>query len=177
MAISIKATTPYMLRNDGALLECGEVHPYIKLYYEDTYDDALTSVKAEDLEWFYKNTLNNELKDLIILYREKPNVKDLERIGDLTNQEFCRVRTSNYKYRYGGNNGEIYFRISSVGFNWFDLIWSTVATYRNFITNVSIMKDYATFGEQFVYYKINGHETKHMPTNEFLTLSGSPIIE
>lgn len=35
----------------------------------------------------------------------------------LTNQEFCRVRTSNYRYKTGGNNGEIYFRISSIDFN------------------------------------------------------------
>ena len=33
----LNPTTPYMLRKDGKLLDCGEVHPYIKSYFE--YDD------------------------------------------------------------------------------------------------------------------------------------------
>ena len=34
----LNITTPYMLRNDGALLSCGEAHPYIKMYNNGTYE-------------------------------------------------------------------------------------------------------------------------------------------
>ena len=39
----------------------------------------------------------------------------LEQVSNDVNQEFCRVRTSNLKI--GGDSNEIYFRISSNGFN------------------------------------------------------------
>ena len=93
-------------------------------------------------------------------------------LNDLTNQEFCRVRTSNYKVKYGGDNGQIYFRISSVGFNWFDLIWNVVNKFSKDIKEVTVIKDKQTFGgKEFDYYY------NHLPTDEFLTLKGNSIIE
>lgn len=97
-------------------------------------------------------------------------------LNDLVNQEFCRVRTSDLKY--GGYSDDIYFRISSVGFNWFDIIWNTVMRYKNSISTITVSKDNSArdFGDYGVY-KINGQELDHMPINDFLTLRGNPIIE
>ena len=41
-----------------------------------------------------------------------------EKLSMDLNQEFCRARTSNL--RWAGDSNEIYFRISSLEFNWFD---------------------------------------------------------
>ncbi|MBO7078964.1 MAG: hypothetical protein J6W64_04040 [Bacilli bacterium] len=140
----LEKTTPYMLRNDGAFLTCGDIHPYIKMQYKQPFDETYKALLTnyEFLDWFYYNTTNNEVKDLICkfltLCEQTPNIIELKdkfgitnslilgddslekitnRLNDLTNQEFCRARTSNFKYKYGGDNGEIYFRISSKNFN------------------------------------------------------------
>ena len=38
-------TTPYMLRNDGDLLKCGDYHPYIKSYKEETLEETIKYLK------------------------------------------------------------------------------------------------------------------------------------
>lgn len=169
--------TPYMLRNDGELLTCGDLHPYIKMSNSATFETNLNTLNnhPEFLDWFYDNTLNEEVKTLINEYKEcKDEEKEelMNLLNDLTNQEFCRVRTSNYKVKYGGDNGQIYFRISSTGFNWFDLIWNIVNKFSKNIKEVTIMKDKQTFGgKEFDYYY------NHLPTDEFLTLKRNPIVE
>ena len=169
--------TPYMLRNDGELLTCGDLHPYIKMSNSASFETNLNTLNShpEFLDWFYDNTLNEEVRTLITEYKEcKDDEKEelMNLLNDLTNQEFCRVRTSNYKVKYGGDNGQIYFRISSVGFNWFDLIWNIVNKFSKDIKEVTVIKDKQTFGgKEFDYYY------NHLPTDEFLTLKGNPIIE
>ena len=166
--------TPYMLRNDGALLACGDLHPYIKMSNSASYETNLKTLNShlDFLDWFYKNSLNDETKELINEFKEEPSEELMNLLNDLTNQEFCRVRTSNYKVKYGGDNGQIYFRISSTGFNWFDLIWNVVNKFSNVIEEVTVMKDKQTFGgKEFDYYY------DHIPTKDFLLLSGNPLVE
>ena len=87
------------------------------------------------------------------------------------NNAFCKVRTSNYKYNYGGDNGEIYFRLTnSDDFNWLDVIWNICAGFKSHIKKVSILKDYQTFGKQFDYVSIKGTSVNHLPIDEFLVL-------
>ncbi len=128
-----------MLRNDGKLFECnltyGNYHPYILQVYDDKNDiESLVLDRLSELQWFYDHTKNQKTKEYIgIIYKSLTGynefgatdntyiVKDDElkqfviALNDEVNNEFCRVRTSNVKY--GGNNNDIYFRISSVGFN------------------------------------------------------------
>lgn len=166
--------TPYMLRNDGALLACGDLHPYIKMSNSASYETNLKTLNShlDFLDWFYKNSLNDETKELINEFKEEPSEELMNLLNDLTNQEFCRVRTSNYKFKYGGDNGQIYFRISSTGFNWFDLIWNVVNKFSNVIEEVTVMKDKQTFGgKEFDYYY------DHIPTKDFLLLNGNPLVE
>ena len=166
--------TPYMLRNDGALLACGDLHPYIKMSNSASYETNLKTLNShlDFLDWFYKNSLNDETKELINEFKEEPSEELMNLLNDLTNQEFCRVRTSNYKVKYGGDNGQIYFRISSTGFNWFDLIWNVVNKFSNVIEEVTVMKDKQTFGgKEFDYYY------DHIPTKDFLLLKDNPLVE
>ena len=183
--IKLEKTTPYMLRNDGALLMCGEIHPYIKMQYNQPFNVTLETLRMNSnfLDWFYTNSLNDEIKELSLKVKDELDSNsdtleaDIILLNDLTNQEFCRVRTSNFKYKYGGDNGEIYFRISSEGFNWFDLIWNTVNRFKSQIKFVTIMKDYAATGERFSYIHDDEHTFNKMPIDEFLTLSGNPVVE
>lgn len=217
---SLDITTPYMLRNDGELLTCGDYHPYIKSSYkEDTQQSLyyLFYLHSNFIEWFYNNSLDEEIKlnikKLICLVDDRyglgPVIKDItreeeneilenlrylkdhigtekatysikdiiDRLWDLTNQEFCRVRTSNYRYKTGGDNGEIYFRISSENFDWFDLIWNVCIKYSPSIEYITIMKDPQVFGKQFDYIKIGGKEMNKYPLESFIELEGEPLVE
>lgn len=173
---------------------------------KDLYQFALESLHQGALQWFYTHTKNESTKKLILelmnffvtndetkkvfvkfkndfpITGEEKKIsladavsvyKELE--AEL-NQEFCRVRTSDMYY--GGNGKDIYFRISSAGFNWFNLIWTTVYENRNFISSVTVVTDpdsHKTESEEF--YSHNGEVLDHIPTEEFITLSGRPVIE
>lgn len=198
----LKKATPYMLRNDGELLDVTPIHPYIKYGHEsvEVALNKLATTRFSFLEWFYDNTCSEDTRQLIrviakyLLTKGKvvevdfcdltediptidPREVDgyLQELNDNTNQEFCRVRTSGLIF--GGTSNEIYFRISSIGFNWFDLIWELVYKYRAAISDVTICKDSNTFGGRFDPYKIDGQPVDHLPVNEFLTCSGNPVVE
>ena len=42
---SLDITTPYMLRSDGSLLECGDYHPYIKSYRKELLEETIKYLK------------------------------------------------------------------------------------------------------------------------------------
>ena len=174
---SLDITTPYMLRNDGELLKCGDYHPYIKSYKEESLEETIKYLKNHNsfLKWFYENTLNKEVKNIIS--NLKFTQEEIDRLWHLTNQEFCRVRTSNYRYKTGGDNGEIYFRISSETFNWFELIWNVCIKFIHSIDYVTIMKDPQAFGKQFDYIKIKDTKINKLPIKDFIELDGKPLVE
>lgn len=178
------------------------------IYDDENDLDSLINERLWELKWYYDNSLVSDVKKYIeILVKsccEKDmnfkkdkqelfnifNVKEdtytcrddnelysmLNNINNLTNQEFCKVRTSNIKI--GGDSNDIYFRISSIGFNWFNIIWKFVMDNAKDISSVTISRDTRvrdfTQGE---CYRVNGVEINHLPTDEFLTLKGRPTIE
>ena len=209
---SIKVSTPYMLRNDGKLLECGDYHPYIKYERQATSKkgiEVLINEKPYFLEWTYKNTLQDTtIEDIKFLVKSVQKIEDyfhvnkervdllvkefdaedsdfstvpydiencFEAINDAVNQEFCRVRVSSLKG--GGISREIYFRISSTGFNWFDAIWKVVYENRNFIENVTVVTDTQSRGGSLKTISSDGVELSHISPMEFINLKGRPVIE
>lgn len=178
---AVESTTPYMLRADGELLPCGDAHPYIRYYFDYSDKDNLSNLMdkhPESLDWYYNNTLSDNVRVLIDILKANPTDLDAyNELDKLCNEEFCKVRTSNMRYKYGGDNGEIYFRLCSDKVNWFPLIWDTIALYAPDTKYVTIVWDYQTFGKQYDYCKLNGQEMRHIPADEFLTLPGDPIIE
>ena len=58
------------------------------------------------------------------------------------------------------------------------MIWKTVYDNKNFISSVTVVTDpdsQKTDVEEF--YSHNGEELDHMPVNDFINLSGRPVIE
>ena len=95
------------------------------------------------------------------------------------NQQFCRVR-------YGGefdtkvSNNSIWFRISSIGFNWRDIIYMFVADNKNKykIATINIGRDAEsdnminnTFGKrtEYFYKASDGTVYQNMPIDEYLS--------
>jgi hypothetical protein len=190
--------TPYMLRNDGELYTCGETHPYVVYCYTEDSKVIDTFISNSDqVKWFYDHTRYEEVKRNVAiivesLYRlgfiveidltsdrycldEGLLIEYIKTLSQACNQEFCRMRTSNLLW--GGNGGNTYFRISSHDFNWFDAIWNVAYDNRNFITSVTISTDSTSLGGEISYYVHNGKLINLLPTDEFITLSGNPIIE
>ena len=193
--ITVEKATPYMLRNDGKLFKCGTIHPYVRYFDQSKLEDILyDNLEFRDkLLWFNNHTQYESTKRLIYsiltylkfdtdyTYDTKSINDDTELLSyinllfDETSQEFCRVRTSSLLY--GGSKDSIYFRISSIGFNWFDNIWNVVMNNQDRLSEITICKDTSTFGNKFEVYKINGQSILDFPVKEFLTLSGNPLIE
>ena len=112
------------------------------------------------------NKLLSNIDDIYSLY---------EYLNDETNQEFLRVRTSSMKF--GGRSGDIYFRISSTDFNWFDLIWTLVYENRDWIESVTVSTDTQARGGVVKFYQHNNIVVNRLSTNDFITLSGRPVFE
>ena len=92
------------------------------------------------------------------------------------NQEFLRAR-------YGGmyntvvGSREMVFRVSSMGFNWFNIIWNFVENNKSKIDCVTICADEESTGREAYYYNHNGTIFYRTPVDEFIMLSGNPIVE
>lgn len=225
----LKKNTPYMIRNDGEVFECGSIHPYIlhdvhNRFYENMR--VLFISYPEWVLWFYNNTnieqTKKKIKEAIqylanaIVSKDPENliymgigiekisyIKEIldtlnivakpfddpidqttidtiinyfEQINSLTNQEFLRMRTGGeYTRNY---TQDIYFRVSSIQFNWFDIIWQLVFENKTIIDKVTIETDRQS-GKRapFRYYVLGGEEVKRLDVNIFLTLKDNPIVE
>ena len=206
----LRKATPYMLRNDGVLLECGDMHPYI--IYDISYPDLADSItytigkRRDMLKWFYDNTqyedtrkdiesflksisrdYSNELDKQWVednfdissstpySYNDYDYIPLYEEINNETNQEFLRVRTSAMKF--GGDNGDLYCRISSNNFNWYPLISELVMKNDKFVETITITTDSQSKGGRVKFYKINGKPIDHMSVEDFIMAKGNPVLE
>ena len=195
----VRIATPYRLDNDGNLLECGIIHPYIMSSFESE-EEALKKLlkeRFESLLWFHENgnkdiknyveilvtscpeygytvPQNNIKKSEYIIEAEKDLFVFLTILNNETNQQFCRVSLSSLLF--GGPSDEVCFRIGSEGFNWFPLIWQVVYDNKNFISNVTICKDQNVFGKYVSCY-LDGKALEHIPVDEFLMRNGNSTIE
>ncbi len=101
-----------------------------------------------------------------------------EELNNRMNQEFLRVRMSD-KYR-GGSGKDIYARVSSFDFNWFDIIWNLVYENRTQLSSITISADHQA-GKKIntpdMIYIIDGQPIDHMDIEEFINLNGRPLIE
>lgn len=168
----------------------------------------LFMLKSYSTLWFYTHTHYETIREYIRIlavsfdkiygfkewttWREDLEINDketgytdLDTIAELvsllnreTNNEFCRVRTSDMYFR--GNEDVIYFRISSTFGNWFNPIWNVVYENRNSFGYMTIVKDEQSFkniSDKNLTYKINGRAIQHFPINDFIVFNGNPVIE
>ena len=147
---------------------------FLKAFMASTIDNPLRKgyfdINCNEVMYTFRNISYSE-QDLI---SEELFLKELELINDNLNQEFLRAR---YSSPYNASSSkDIYFRIGSVGFNWFGVIWDFVYRNRTEIESVTIGTDYQS-GRDVYTYVHDGKQMNHIPTDEFLTLNGDPIFE
>lgn len=144
---------------------CVDVSTFANYVIENDY----LQIKIKFLESIY-NELERAIDSAISSDYHNEEYYNKKVINDL-NQEFCRVRAGGV-YDSDGSLGDLYFRTSSSGFNWFDVIWEFVYKLykQNKVSTVTIVRDKESTSEDKVYYN-------RMPVEEFITLSGHPYIE
>ena len=145
------------------------------------HNEALFGISIDNIDYLidYFGIKKTDISNVSIDYL-KSTLKDLfEEVNFLVNQEFLRFRLSS-PIAYIGNYNDIYFRVSSFDFDWFPYIWNVVNENRNMIDTVTIMYDKQSGkveGSSDKYYVLGGRLIKKLPTDEFLTLKGNPIVE
>lgn len=117
--------------------------------------------------------------DLDTLYEFTDDVRyGIEKLQDKIkkslNQQFCRVRYGGQYNSLSGNNG-IWFRVSSVAYNWANTIYEFVSNNRRSyrIDNVTICRDSESDGgfdskEEYFYKAKDGTLYKNLPIDEYL---------
>ncbi len=222
----LKERTPYMVRNDGEIFECGSIHPYILKDINVPFNVNMDYIAMfpEQISWFIEHSKqnlgpllndcfqcladcvmsldNSTAKKMLGMGHEDLentlNVVGLNIKANLTNdvdnncvkscevawkelnsrlnQEFLRARMSN-KY-WQGLGRDIYFRISSFDFNWFDIIWNVVHDNQNQLSSITISADpQAGKTTGYEVYIIDGKPIDHINIDEFLELPGNPVVE
>ncbi len=94
-------------------------------------------------------------------------------VNDAVNQEFLRFRTG--EGVYNKSKLGVFFRVSSKGFDWSDLIAKVLTEHYYEIDNVSISKDPNTLGS-YDNYKMDRENISCTPIEE-LNLKNLPFIE
>ena len=123
---------------------------------------------------------NNQYDDVESLYdfvddvrNERSNLS--KRIKDSLNQQFCRSRFGG-QYNTSRGNRELWFRISSTGYNWVNdiYIW-TADHYKGLgVQTITICRDYESdYGDEeghseYFYTARDGSVYRNMPIMEFL---------
>lgn len=140
-------------------------------------DDLIEYLSSDDVPYvcLTEEFLDQHYKEIM-----KSPAGDTENLNTLIcdelNQEFCRVRFGGM-YNTDKSSNECVFRISSVNFNWFNIIYMFVADHRSRIDSVTICKDEESSGYSDYFYKHRGETFYRMPIDEFMEIGGRPVVE
>ena len=154
---------------------------YIHSRYDDTkklIEELIKSLVKSEVEYIEKDWAEEHFS-----FNEKTNYSTkevdylelFEDINNRTNQEFLRIRTSNLKF--GGDSGDLYCRVSSNNFNWYNLLSELIIKNKNFIETITITNDPQSTGGKLKTYIIGNKKIDHMNADDFLFIKGNPVVE
>ena len=146
---------------------------------DDIVQQILNDIKSNPYKFLSVDFIKN-ISDLL----RHVYVSDID--GDLNdlmslvnyelNQEFLRARYGGM-YNTLSNSREMVFRVSSIGFNWFNIIYEFVYDNKSIIDFVTIVRDEESTGMSNYYYKHGNKIFNKLPIDEFITINGNPIVE
>lgn len=169
--------------------------------FEDHEDEDMSKVIADYLQKYpedikYKLTIDEYMKIFNDMNHDMPIRDMLESFHNVNydevesqvlkslNQQFCRVRFGG-QYDTKPGNPTIWFRISSAGFDWYNIIYQFVADYKNKlgIKYITICRDPESDGldtRVAPFYKAkDGTLYQDMSINEFMSEEhgSNPVFE
>lgn len=136
--------------------------------YDKVFKDFNISKKDFTYEINYFSDFKNVVKEFKGVTQE---------LNEKVNQEFCRFRLGDsYSTVKADSPDQIYFRVSSKGFNWFNLIWTLVYNNKDILEWITIVRDRQALGKESII-TIKGYPINHASVDTFLELPGNPVVE
>lgn len=160
--------------------------------YDATEDDIDTAIlqQLSSLPYSFPYKLSNS--QLLNIHKQQHNYYDVDTLYDFIdhirdslfsiqnqikwsiNQQFCRVRYGG-EYDTDSSNNTLWFRISSVNFNWANVIYVFASEYKAKlkVRKITICRDFesdnnASGTSEYFYKAKDGAVYRDMPINEFL---------
>lgn len=131
-------------------------HLILKIVSTLVYTDNIYSISETKKEYFRDNFPVNKK---LILKNKLQFINAWKVVNRNLNADFLRMRTSD-EY-LGGNSTDIFFRISSFGFDWFEIIWEIVTKNKNWINTITVEDDYSSKGSDKII-------VNHMSVDDFI---------
>lgn len=145
----------------------------------DSGEPIVDTIYAEVDDRPYKFLSTGFIDDIAYELDAANCYQDVEELNQLIvnelNQEFLRARYGGM-YNSTRGNRDMIFRVSSADFNWFNIIFNFVYEHKNMIDTVTVVKDEESTGYDTVYSH-KGVMMDKLPVEEFIMLSGRPVIE
>lgn len=155
--------------------------------YDDEGEEIVSAVSKAMKQLPFKFQYPLEESELLSIFRSyefnvdslyefidevRENIDDLQlKIKRSINQQFCRVRYGG-KYDTHAGDSEIWFRISSVGYNWANTIYEFTSNMRRrlSLSHITICRDNESDNSHtdYFYKAKDGVSYRHMPIDEFL---------
>lgn len=156
---NISMLTTYLYKYLNDLQERGE----ITTTYMKSRQDVISQYVNQTIFDSISNTdyIDDMLNELLI-------------VNESVNQEFLRFRTGTNPH--SSNKLSLYFRVSSVGFDWSDLIDKFIVDNYNRIADITISKDPWALGSMEAY-AIKGQDITVMSAEEWISVGKDAIIE
>lgn len=146
---------------------------------DDIVQQILNDIKSKPFKFLSIDFIKN-ISDLLEAEYITNITSDIDDLASLINyelnQEFLRARYGGM-YNTASNSREMVFRISSIGFNWFNIIYEFVYNNKSLIDSVTIVRDEESTGISDYYYKHGNKIFNKLPIDEFITINGNPIVE
>jgi hypothetical protein len=156
-----------------------DVTDYYSMYVSDGIRKVLFRSKPENMiEALHEaysflpiteGELLSDVKDKLLQLYEKLVIK--------TSSDFARVRLGGSYYSSLSGKQDIYFRLGDTTHDWYDKIWAVVNENKNMLSTVTIEIEDDYFTHDAHVAKIKGKAVSKMPVDEFLTISGRPVVE
>lgn len=151
--------------------------------FEDTNLNLVDVIKKEIDSRPYKFLSKDFIDSIDVdLYAAKLSQNSLEELSaaveEELNQEFLRARYGGL-YNTNSSSKEMVFRISSKGFNWYNIIFNFVAATKFKIATITIVRDEEATGEKNFFYRTHDGRAfyNNLPIEDFYAESGNPVVE
>ena len=139
----------------------GYPYKYLSTGFVDVHTDEIEKAFKEALSSGGKALMQSLMKDIV---------------SEL-NQEFLRARYGGL-YNTDSASREMVFRVSSTGFNWYNIIWKFVYDNEKSIDTVTIVRDEEATGVQNEFYRAkDGRLYDRYPVDDFIMEKGNPVVE
>lgn len=145
-------------------------------YPEMSVVDSILNVIETRPYKFLNAEFIEEIRDELdnsVLYKDIDSLNII--VADELNQEFLRARYGGM-YNTTAGSREMVFRVSSVGYDWYNIIFTFVYDRKSRIDFVTIVKDEESTGFNDAYYH-RGEPIFRMPIDDFILMRGTPVIE